>query len=490
MLTDIPELEKRNRQFEGGKASFTKDVFRFDKVIGSGSFGKVFRAISKSTGNSYAIKTISKSFIKNLMLADQLKNEIKILINCDHENIVKVFGCTEDAESIYVVMELAEDSLFKRLVSLKKFSEPQAAEILTQILKALHYLHSLTPPVLHRDLKPENVLCIRSRYVLADFGWSNIDNNLRNTFCGTPDYLAPEMINGKGHNDRLDIWTVGVLMYELLVGRPPFSCKEKIANKRLYQKIIEKNILEMNFEIPPDLSSEAVACLRKLLSVDPISRPSARETFELDFFKKAPRSLSQRQFSRSNLASKADLDVDTLLQSNHQLKAKLDAASREIERLKGEISSQQKGEVEVLRKSFENLRCDNEKLLHEVQILKAKSVKDEDIKHYLFEKGKQIATFVSEFHHKNVESSLNVTMDNVLSYENTLGKLEIIFRDFLQLKGKDPEIINETLPAFDINESKVNFGIKYGTALAPNTMPRISASEQNFKKIFNPPISK
>lgn len=95
------------------------------------------------------------------------------------------------------------------------------------IISAIQYLHNKTPPIIHRDLKPENVLLCGSSLKIADFGWSNFNNEIRNTFCGTPDYLAPEMILGSGHDESIDVWGLGVLMYELLHGVPPFTPKNK-----------------------------------------------------------------------------------------------------------------------------------------------------------------------------------------------------------------------------------------------------------------------
>ena len=104
---------------------------------------------------------------------------------------------------------------------------------MSKIVDAIIYLHKMDPPILHRDLKPENVLFHDSVIKLADFGWSNLTDDFRNTYCGTPDYLCPEMIMGTGHNEKLDVWTLGVLMFELLHGRPPFTPKFRIDDKRL-----------------------------------------------------------------------------------------------------------------------------------------------------------------------------------------------------------------------------------------------------------------
>jgi serine/threonine protein kinase len=91
------------------------------------------------------------------------------------------------------------------------------------ILKAVNYLHERNPPIIHRDIKAENILFFKDRLKIADFGWSSMKDKVRTTFCGTPDYLAPEMILERGHNEKLDLWTLGILMYELLVGKAPFS---------------------------------------------------------------------------------------------------------------------------------------------------------------------------------------------------------------------------------------------------------------------------
>ena len=101
------------------------------------------------------------------------------------------------------------------------------------IIETLSYLHEQCPPILHRDLKPENILYKENEVRIIDFGWSNLNNDFRNTYCGTTDYLSPEMILGTGHNEKLDVWTVGILMYELLYGVPPFSPKIRQKDQQL-----------------------------------------------------------------------------------------------------------------------------------------------------------------------------------------------------------------------------------------------------------------
>ena len=129
-----------------------------------------------------------------------------------------------------MVMELSrEGSLYKKLKVEKKFSETRTGRYMYSILQGLHFMHSQDPPILHRDLKPENLLMFDAEKVkLTDFGWSAEQSGVRNTFCGTQEYLAPEMIRGTGHDEKLDVWTLGILIFEMIHGRTPFNDKVTI----------------------------------------------------------------------------------------------------------------------------------------------------------------------------------------------------------------------------------------------------------------------
>lgn len=119
----------------------------------------------------------------------------------------------------------------------KQFDEPTAAQYIREVALAVEYLHNKEPPIIHRDIKPENILLDEQwRAKLCDFGWSNFFNEdlSRKTYCGTLDYLAPEMIKKAGHNTNIDIWNLGVLLYELLTGKAPFQATNQ---QELFQKI-------------------------------------------------------------------------------------------------------------------------------------------------------------------------------------------------------------------------------------------------------------
>lgn len=302
MLEDIKELQPLNKSFQNGER-LKKESFQFLTELGKGSFGKVYKVSSVSTNSLYALKVLSKNQINTLKLMPQLKNEISLLARCSHTNIIRIYAAFEDNDYIYLITELASDgSLFHRLKEEGKFNETQTANYMTDVIRAIQYLHSLQPPILHRDLKPENVLICNDKLKIADFGWSNVDDSYRNTFCGTPDYLCPEMIKGIGHNEKLDIWTMGVLMYELLHGKPPFSPVEKTKDRRMLQKIIEDNILNGKVVFDNNISTEARAAISKMLSPEPKARPEAKELFYLDFFKKYKKHLLSPSISLQNSA--------------------------------------------------------------------------------------------------------------------------------------------------------------------------------------------
>ena len=158
-----------------------------------------------------------------------------------------------------------------------------AAQYLREVISACQYLHSLDPPIIHRDIKPENILLDGDGAVkLADFGWSNFFNETRQrlTYCGTPEYLAPEMIKQSGHDKSLDIWNLGVLLFELLTGNPPF---EGASQSQLFD-----NILNFRVKWPKGFSGVAKDLISKLLKTNPAQRLKLDEICNHPFFKNNP----------------------------------------------------------------------------------------------------------------------------------------------------------------------------------------------------------
>lgn len=252
------------------------------KAIGEGAFGQVFKVRHIATGNLYAIKVISKAKILERNMTEQLKREVRIMYSLNHPNIIKLFNHFEDDSNVYLIMELAEGgNLFQRLCKFRNFDERTAAQYLREVSLAVQYLHSQDPPIIHRDIKPENIfLDNNGKGKLGDFGWSSVYDSERCTYCGTLEYLAPEMIDRIGHGLKLDIWNLGVLLFEMLVGEAPFRSKSQ---SELFSKI---KACKIGF--PKNFSLNAKDLVRKLLKTTAEERLNVEALLEHHWMKENP----------------------------------------------------------------------------------------------------------------------------------------------------------------------------------------------------------
>lgn len=282
--------------------------------IGVGGFGKVYKVRHKQSKNVYAIKVINKAKIMEHDLIEQIKLEVKIMYNLNHDNIVKLHNHYEDEDNFYLILEYCgKGQLYTMLKRDGRLNERLAAQYLREIICAVQYLHNHEPPIIHRDIKPENILLDASGTVkLADFGWSNFFNEDRRrlTYCGTPEYLAPEMIKQSGHDKSLDIWNLGVLMFELLTGSPPFEGSN--------QNALFDNILKFKIKWPKGFSGIARDLVTKLLKINPKERIPLDQVLQHPWFKSlepmkpvtvAPTTLAPKQIDLNAQVKKEDYMV-------------------------------------------------------------------------------------------------------------------------------------------------------------------------------------
>ena len=265
--------------------------FDIGKPLGKGKFGNVYLAREKQSKFVVALKVLFKSAIKEYNIEHQVRREIEIQSHLRHNNILRMYGYFHDEQRVYIILEYAPNggySLLKfRLFILcvvgtcykalqaspdKRFSEEISARYIRQIADALSYCH--TKKVIHRDIKPENLLlCANGQMKIADFGWSvHAPSSRRTTLCGTLDYLPPEMVLGKPHNEKVDLWSLGVLCFEFLTGKPPF---ESAAYEELY-----RNISKAYYKFPHYVSEGAQDLIRKLLVVNPSDRLELNEVLK------------------------------------------------------------------------------------------------------------------------------------------------------------------------------------------------------------------
>ena len=252
------------------------------KQLGSGSFGHVFLVQHKITQAKYAIKAIDKRIGANIQEMPYFIREIEIMYRVHHPNVVKLFGHFEDNNYCYFIMEyIPGGNIYSLVQRLRPVTLQGIASIMKDVISAVYFLHHMHPKIIHRDIKPENVLLDQGNSAkLTDFGWSNYmeGGTKRTTVCGTPVYLAPEIINNMGHDEHVDIWCIGVLLFELLAGRPPFVGET--------EQSIKSNIIKMKINWPNNIDSDAADLISKILKYNPDERISLEQMLLHPFFTK------------------------------------------------------------------------------------------------------------------------------------------------------------------------------------------------------------
>lgn len=258
---------------EKDKKVWTLKDFEIGKPLGRGKFGNVYLAREKRTQYIVALKVLYKNQLRKSNVEHQLRREIEIQAHLRHKNVLRLFGYFHDENRVYLILEYAsKGELYKELQRASRFSEPRAAEYVGSLADALLYLHS--KHVIHRDIKPENLLVDhKGTLKIADFGWSvHAPNSRRTTLCGTLDYLPPEMVEGKEHDQYVDVWSLGVLMYEFLVGEPPFEAPDK---HETYLRICR-----VDLHFPEHVSESARDLISSLLVKDPTRRMALEDVLQ------------------------------------------------------------------------------------------------------------------------------------------------------------------------------------------------------------------
>lgn len=265
----IDEWGPDESEKKSNKRPWVLDDFEIGRPLGKGKFGNVYLAREKKTHTVLALKVLFKSVLMKAGIIYQVRREAEIQSHLRHPNILRMYGYFHCEKRVYFMLEYAQHGeMYKVLCSQpnKRFTEYQAANYIMQLVNALEYCHS--KKVIHRDIKPENILIHgNGQLKIADFGWSvHSPNERRKTLCGTLDYLPPEMIEGRMYDEKVDIWSLGVLCYEFLAGKPSFESTSQLETFR--------RIARVDIKFPLHFSEEVKDLICKLLRYNPKERLS------------------------------------------------------------------------------------------------------------------------------------------------------------------------------------------------------------------------
>ena len=259
------EHQAPRKNLHGRKTSgkYTLNDFQILRTLGTGSFGRVHLIRSNHNGRFYALKVLKKHTIVKLKQVEHTNDERLMLSVVSHPFLVRMWGTFQDFEQVFMIMDYIEGGeLFSLLRKSQRFPNPVAKFYAAEVCLALEYLHSMD--IIYRDLKPENILLDKNGHIkITDFGFAKYVPDITYTLCGTPDYIAPEVVSTKPYNKSVDWWSFGILIYEMLAGYTPFydsntmktyenilNCKLKFPNffhddvKDLLSKLITKNLTE------------------------------------------------------------------------------------------------------------------------------------------------------------------------------------------------------------------------------------------------------
>ena len=298
LITKLKKIQSKNKteQYsfitpgiftDNYKYDETYNISNFSKIyegfipfeLGRGSFGCVYLVTHNDTKKKYALKVMNKNkLFQTYGNCHLIKNEIDLHSKLNHPNIIRLYSYSETEEEINILLEYAENGTLYSLIQKEKgFSEHKAYKYFIQIVNAVYFLHQNN--IIHRDIKPENILIGENDVLkLCDFGWAKeLTVNNRSTFCGTVEYMAPEIVGSEKYDCSVDVWSLGILLYELLMGHSPFKSKKE---KNIMIKI---KLHDLVFDKDKNLSKDCINLIRGLLDMNPSNRLKLKDIFKHPF---------------------------------------------------------------------------------------------------------------------------------------------------------------------------------------------------------------
>jgi len=428
--------------------------FEISEELGAGSFGHVYLVTHKTTKAKYAIKAIDKRNKSNQNEKPYFRREIEVMYKIHHPNVVKLYGHFEDNNYCYFIMEyIAKGNIYQLIPhdNKKRLNAKIVASLMKDVISSVYYLHHMKPIIIHRDIKPENVLLGDNLVAkLTDFGWSNYmqEDEKRQTVCGTPIYLAPEIIKEDGHDEKVDIWCIGVLLFELITGNVPFQGNDI--------DTLKENILHLRISWPKDINIDAKNLIKKILKLDPNSRISLEEMLKHPFFTKyfpnAVKDLIKPEDQgecKTFIISKDDPSTwEPFIKSKENIKETKNEKEKEI-KLKDETKDY---ENNVMKEQYEKLLEKFENLKRDYEILKENSSSSndiEEIKKQINEKEERIIYLTKLAKENGIDPDEINLKEKYTSLENQKKELKKKVLNYEQIiKEKQGTVVDNKLKEF------------------------------------------
>ena len=410
-------------------------------TLGTGGYGKVNLYRHKITGAEYAIKLIDKTKFENKLQKDLFSREVEMMYKIKHPNIVRLYTHFEDESNCYIALEyIKKGNLYSYTQSMpnKVLDAASTANFVVDLVSSLYYLHNMTPPIIHRDIKPENLLLGNNGHLkLTDFGGSNyLEGKVRYTTAGTQLYHSPEMLLKKGYDTRVDIWAIGVLIFELLVGRPPFVSDG--------QHSIEDNIVHGRVNWPNSMNLLAKNLITKLLKLDPDQRPTLEEILQHQFI------LDYVQDPKSRLILPSEVEIKPFVISK-QLPGEEFVKSEGIGINNNSKNNERYSNNEEYKSLYENVKIAYEKLKKEKEELSDKK-KENDIKIKQLRKYMEDSKKVFE---KEIDDKLNDYLEAKMALALNEEEIKSLKQRINLLEEKNKKLENDLLNSENNNKIKI-----------------------------------
>ena len=369
---NIVKFQVKSKEISKKNLSLSDFEYDIEKPIGKGGFCTVYKTTFKETKKVYALKVIDKSILNNEEQIKNIINEIKIMNELDSPNLLRLVTNFEDENRIYIILPLCPNGQLYDIIHkpIRKVKEIFIKKYLYQSIQAINYLHK--KKIIHRDIKPENILIDNDdNALLSDYGIATHckEGETRNTYCGTDEYLAPEVIRGQPYDEKIDIWAIGILIYECLSpkGNTPFNKLDFLERSKDNKEYLIKTDQQLKIKYDNDFNPLAKHLIEKILKINP------KERLPIDDI------LNHIYFNDINLEIKNDIFTYDKGKDN-----KKEKILNELKLIKDNVSkdtyeqmiNSMKSENEKIRKDLENkdaelnkIKSEKETILNKIEIL-------------------------------------------------------------------------------------------------------------------------